>query len=777
MSTKKTLYFAFALLLGLMLIIISISLLGLKTLNQQLEQTINNNLSKTQLTFQMRHNARERSIILHRMMLTDDPFERDEQELLIDKYGTAFGQARLALLNKSLTQEEKNILAKQSELTKIAVPSQRKVAELAFEEKMDEARKILLSETMPAQDRVFAELDQLILLQAQYANDKSEKATTVYWKSRLAMILLSVIVTLLSITIAYIFIRRITESERKLYKEKEKAEVTFRSIGDAIITINRNGLIEYINQKAENKIGLTRKEILGKSIQTIFKAYDENNQQDIYNTIESVLDGNKVEQISNNVNLTAFNGRHYNIRLMVAPIPGITGAIDGAVITFHDTTKEKKMIRQIEHQATHDALTGLLNRREFENKVKQALTLYEANTNHSFCIIDLDQFKIVNDLCGHQAGDELLRQLSQLLKSLMRRGDLISRIGGDEFAIFLSNIETDQALKLANKILQSISNFRFIWEDNTFKVGASIGLVDASPEISDYDFLYHAADNGCYIAKNNGRNQIHVMPISESILDKAKQETNWLSKINHALENNGFQLYRQEIVPISLRTEGSKHTEILLRMVEEDGKIISPMAFIPTAERYGLMIQIDYYVLQTTCQYLSQNPYGQHVFAINLSGQTLSSLTAMEKLIEHISKTDIDPGRIFFEVTETVTIANLENAISFINKVQKLGCHVALDDFGTGLSSFSYLKNLPLDYIKIDGSFIKDMATEKSSLMMVEAIHSVGKKLGLRTIAEYVENVEIYKLLKEIGVDYAQGFLFSVPRPLQKNDNSALKSK
>lgn len=762
MKTKKALYIAFSFLLSMMLLLIVISLLAMQAINDRLGTIATNNLIKVELASNMLHAARERSILLHRMVLIDDPFDRDELALRIDTYGAEFGNNRADLKNLPLSKEEKDILDEQGRLTSIAIPNQRLVIDLVAEDRLIQAKDALINAAMPAQDRVFEELKKLIELQKKYASKAFVIATDTYNESRLAMIALGIGALLLSILIANIFIKRITEAEHKLHKEKEKALVTFRSIGDAVITIDSSGLIEYINNKAEQMIGLYANDVIGKQIGDVFRAYDVDNQRHISDFIDLYLSGDINCQISPNIELASFDGSKYNITTALSPIMGESNNVNGMVITFHDITRSSELMRQIKHQATHDALTGLLNRREFERKVKQALSLYERNTNHAFCIVDLDRFKMVNDACGHQAGDELLRQLSELMKAAMRKGDLIARIGGDEFAIFLSNIDTEQARTVSNKLLETISHYRFLWEDRTFRIGASIGLVDASPEVSEYEFLYLSADSACYIAKNEGRNRVHVMSIEDSVITRKKEETDWLVKINRALDEYGFHLYGQPIVPVSLRAEGCYHVEILIRMID-DGKVISPMAFIPTAESYGLMHRIDHYVLEQVCNFLKSRPLDHTIYAVNLSGQTLSSITAMENLIEILESSAIGPGRICFEVTETAAIANLENARSFMQSIQELGCYTALDDFGSGLSSYSYLKNLPLDYIKIDGVFVSNMVNDRSSAIMVDAIHSVGKKLGLMTIAEYVENEETVEMLRQIGVDFAQGYFYSKP--------------
>jgi len=744
-------------------LLIAISLMGMHAINNRLETIALNSLIKVELASEMLHAARERSIVLHRMVLIDDPFEQDELGLVLNRYGAAFVKKRTALIEMPLSEDEILILDKQGELTRKARPLQLNIVDLVADEELDKAKKELIESAMPAQDLVFDKLKKLIGLQKKYSQQASQAALNTYTNSRLVMFVLGVFGILLGILISRIFIRKISNIENTLHKEKEKALITFRSIGDAVITTDSSGEVEYVNDKAEKLIGLYSGDAVGKSICEVFQAYDADNKRHISKYIDQYLSGNFDEHISGNVTLESNDTNKYCISLAISPILNNGISIDGLVVTFHDITKSRELMQRIEYQATRDSLTGLLNRHEFERKVKQSLALYERNTCHAFCIVDLDRFKAVNDSCGHRAGDELLKQLSNRMKASMRKGDLMARIGGDEFAIFLPNIDVDNAVKQANKLLKTINNFRFLWEDKKFNVGASIGMVDGSPEVVDYDLLYHSADTACYIAKNEGRDRVHVISIEDSTLEKRKGEVDWVTKINQALDEDGFFLYGQEITPISLRVQGRQHVEILIRMVSDDRKVIAPMSFLPTAERYGLMQRIDEYVLEKTCRFISDNPFDFVVYAINLSGQTLSSVSAMENLIKLVRESEIPTGRLCLEVTETVAIANLENARLFMEKMQELGCYTALDDFGSGLSSFSYLKNLPLDYIKIDGVFVSEMIEDKASAIMVDAIHSVGKKLGLMTIAEYVENEETVEILREIGVDFAQGYFYSKP--------------
>jgi diguanylate cyclase (GGDEF)-like protein/PAS domain S-box-containing protein len=761
--TKSNLVIAFSFLLSIMILLISVGMISLDEINNQLKSIASNNLVKVSLASDMLHAARERSILLHRMVLLDDPFERDELGLELDVHGAQFGNKRTLLLSMELSDEERLILDRQGQLTGLAIPLQRQVIDLVAQDELEEAKLSLMDGAMPAQNAVLEELIKLIELQNAYATRQTGSSQEIYKHTQVLMLLLGVLAILVGLVISKVFINKISLVEQQLNAEKEKAEVTFRSIGDAVITSDKKGYVEYLNRKAELLLGIYQQDAIGKKVIDIFQAFDAENNKSLNDTIQNFLGGNFNSQLSSQVTLKSFDNITYHISVVISPIITLNNNIQGLVITFNDVTKSVELMRKIEFQATRDALTGLLNRNEFEVKVVKALSLYESNTTHAFCIIDLDRFKIVNDTCGHKAGDELLKQISSRMKGMIRKGDLLARIGGDEFAVFLANIDRSKAVELAEEIVKNVSAFRFLWEEKTFTVGASIGLVDASPEISDYNYLYHSADTACYLAKNSGRNRVHVISSEDILSDHKKNEIDWIYRLNVALDNNDFYLFGQNIIPISPRSQGRHHVEILLRMIADDRTVISPMAFIPTAERYGLMQKIDLYVMKNICRFIADNPLDFNIYAVNLSGQTLSSVHAMDNLIDIVKESNLPAGRLCLEVTETVAIANLDNARVFMATMQELGCYTALDDFGSGLSSFSYLKNLPLDYIKIDGAFVCEMTKDKASAVMVDAIHSVGKKLGLMTIAEYVEDEETLNMLKQIGVDFAQGFYFDEP--------------
>jgi diguanylate cyclase (GGDEF)-like protein len=394
--------------------------------------------------------------------------------------------------------------------------------------------------------------------------------------------------------------------------------------------------------------------------------------------------------------------------------------------------------------------------------------------------MDLDQFKVVNDTCGHGAGDELLKQLAYLLMNKVRESDTLARLGGDEFGVLLENCPLEKAQEIAQTLRQTVRDFRFTWKDSTFQVGISIGLVMIEDATLDLAEILSAADMACYAAKDLGRDRIHVYHPEDAELLQRRGEMRAISHITDALGHDRFRLYCQEIRPTGHRHEDElpgEHMEILVRMIDENGEMTPPGAFIPAAERYDLMPAVDRWVIRTFLRDHGEHirkqclPEGDRIrpaclYAINLSGASLNSDTFLAFVIDQLETHRIPPAAICFEITETAAIANLTQALHFMHELRKRGCRFSLDDFGTGVSSFGYLKNLPVDYLKIDGSLVKDIVSDPIDRAMVDAINRIGQVMGLRTVAEFVENDEILKCLKELGVDYAQGFGISPPKPL-----------
>ncbi len=438
--------------------------------------------------------------------------------------------------------------------------------------------------------------------------------------------------------------------------------------------------------------------------------------------------------------------------------------------TMTDISDRKKAEVQLSHQASHDALTGLINRTEFELRAKRMLSTYAHDQQeHALCFMDLDQFKVVNDTCGHTAGDELLRQVAKLILGKVRKRDTLARLGGDEFGVLMEHCTLEQAQRVTNSLLKGISDFQFTWEGHAFRIGVSIGMVDVTSAAQDYTELMKQADAACYMAKDLGRNRIHLYRPEDIEIAQRQGEMLWVTRINDALGENRFCLYAQPI--LSLDGSSNRHYELLLRMVGEEGEIILPGAFLVSAERYNLVDLLDAWVIKNACKLLSSHEgFVKQInfISINLSGPSLTKSGFLDYILAQLKESGIEANKICFEVTETVAISNLSIASTFISTLKEKGCLFALDDFGSGLSSYGYLKNLPVDFLKIDGMFVKDIVDDEIDYAMVKSINDIGHVMGLKTIAEFVENDEILDRLRDIGVDYAQGYGLGKPLPFDE---------
>ncbi len=436
-----------------------------------------------------------------------------------------------------------------------------------------------------------------------------------------------------------------------------------------------------------------------------------------------------------------------------------------------DITEARDLSQQLSYQATHDALTGLVNRREFENRLRRVIeTVQGGDDEHALCYLDLDQFKVINDTCGHVAGDELLRQLATLLQQQTRKRDTLARLGGDEFGVLLERCSLAQARRVAKAIRKAIKGFRFLWEDKSSVIGVSIGLVPITAASGGITQVMSAADTACYAAKDAGTNRIHVYREDDAELARRYGEMQWVARIIRALEEDRFRLALQPIAATVDDGHG-EHYELLLRMEDEQGDTVWPDSFLPAAERYNLSAKIDRWVIDTALDWFSARPQRLerlYLCSINLSGHSLSDESFLDFLIRKFRESGVPPGKICFEITETVAIINLTSARRFIGALKELGCRFALDDFGSGLSSFAYLKNLPVDFIKIDGVFVRDIVDDPIALAMVNSINEIGHVMGKQTIAEFAENEPILAKLRALGVDYVQGFAVGRPRVVER---------
>ena len=620
-------------------------------------------------------------------------------------------------------------------------------------------------------------------------------------------------------------------AEQAVFAEKERAQVTLQSIGDAVISTDAEGRIEYINPVAESLTAWTLEEARGRPIGEVLSLVNEITREPIENPLLCVLGGAEMGVPADHSVLITRSGHEVAIQESAAPICDRQGRVIGAVIVFHDVTKERRLKRALSYQASHDALTGLINRREFDNRLHAAvLSAQRGEGNYALLYIDLDQFKVVNDTCGHQAGDRLLRDVTGLLQARVRASDTIARLGGDEFGVLLEGCTVEQSTRIAEGVRQAIRDYRFIWGATTLSVGASVGVVQITAETESVANVMSAADIACYAAKDEGRNRVHLYE-SDGISHQRHREMHWVARVTRAVEENRLELYFQPIRPIARAGEARSAErpdtmsglggrpafhELTVRLRDDDGRLVLPGEFIPAAERYNIMSVIDRWVVQRAIERLKEwasqsvstrtldvsslrrapgqdgraggpaaleGPWhgaesgavpearqartGLPLLAVNLSGTSLNEQSFIDFVLQQVDDPTLAEA-LCFEITETAAVTNLSNASFVMRELKARGCKFALDDFGTGLSSFMYLKTLPVDYLKIDGQFISHVADDPVDRSMVEAIGKVGRALGIETVAECVESQAVLDELERLGIDYAQGYYLARPEPIER---------
>ena len=577
-------------------------------------------------------------------------------------------------------------------------------------------------------------------------------------------------VTVLELRSRYLLKRDRNRAQSQLYKERERAEVALRSINDAVITTDVDNNINYMNPVAEHMLDCSLADARGRHLADLVKLEFQPFGDAILDPVDFYIDmtQSNLRQTGIDIVLKIGTGQ-LSVDGNASPLMDSQGQLIGSMLVLRDVSLEQELTNQLVYQASHDSLTGLINRAEFENRVKEALDISRQNDRqNALCYIDLDQFKLVNDTCGHSAGDELLKRIAGVLQTLVREEDLVARLGGDEFGLLLHDCGLDQARKKAETVRETLHDMYFKWEDKIFDVSGSIGLVMINRISGSLSELLSAADLACYAAKDSGRDMVHVYHADDVEIAEKYRQMQWLPRIREAIKNSEFVLAIQSVASLGDDASPSIIYEFLLRWPQVDGSLISPGLFIPCAERYDLMRDLDGWVIENALAAVAQlntelqNPADQ-MYTINLSGQSVCDPTLADFIIDMLRRFEVDPQSICFEVTETVAIANFAIAIEFINRLRALGCRFALDDFGSGLSSFGYLKRLPLDFLKIDGLFVRDMLNDPVDLAMVRTINDVAKVLKLQTIAEWVEDKPTLDELESIGIDYAQGFHISRP--------------
>ncbi|HEY7963830.1 MAG TPA: EAL domain-containing protein [Steroidobacteraceae bacterium] len=543
------------------------------------------------------------------------------------------------------------------------------------------------------------------------------------------------------------------------------------SLSEAIIATDRDGRINLMNPAAEQLTGSDVASSRGRLLEEIVSLVDETDRRLLSDPVHQALSSGAPVTLSRRaLLLSRANGSERSIELSVSPIRNATREVIGAVAMLHDVTETRGLARQMSYQATHDALTGLVNRREFERRLEEAIESGQrGDGQHVLCYLDLDRFKLVNDTSGHLAGDSMLREVAKLLRDAVRDSDTVGRLGGDEFGMLLIGCPLEKARQIADDVCRSVGEYRFVWRDRIFNIGVSVGIVEISRESGTLEELLAAADTACYVAKKQGSGRVAVYSARDEALARHTGEIQWLQRLQSALKENRFHLYHQVIVPAH-GEDGGPAMEVLVRLRDESGNDLPPSEFMRAAERYRLMGLVDRWVVQTTLAALGRGAIlvaHDRSVAINISGQTLGDAQFLEFVVECLDNTGVAPAQVCFEITESAVIANLDHARRFIGVLHGMGCQFALDDFGSGVGSFSNLKNLPLDYLKIDGSFMRNLSRDTVNQAMVTAMIELARTLNFKVIAEQVEDTAAAETARRMGVDYLQGYAIGRPQPLQ----------
>ncbi|MGH8148916.1 MAG: EAL domain-containing protein [Steroidobacteraceae bacterium] len=542
------------------------------------------------------------------------------------------------------------------------------------------------------------------------------------------------------------------------------------SLAEAVIVTDVEGRIEYLNPAAETLTGSVAETARGKKLEDIVGLVDETERRLLTDPVRQALTtGAPVNLGRRALLLSRTNGVERSIELTASPVRNAGGELSGAVVLLHDVTEMRGLARQMSYQATHDALTGLVNRHEFERRLLEAVEKgRRGDGQHVLCYLDLDRFKIVNDTSGHVAGDSMLREVAKVLRDAVRDSDSVGRLGGDEFGMLLASCPLEKARQIADDVCRSIGDYRFVWKDRIFNIGVSIGIVEISRESGSLEELFAAADSACYVAKRQGSGRVAVYSARDEMLARHSGEIQWLQRLQSALKENRFHLYHQPIVPTAAEDHGPA-LEVLVRLKDESGRDVPPSEFVRAAERYRLMGLVDRWVVQTALTALGRGVLAitpEHSIAINISGQTLGDEQFLEFVVECLDNTGVSPTQVCFEITESAVVANLDHARRFVGVLHGMGCQFALDDFGSGVGSFSNLKTLPMDYLKIDGSFMRNLSRDSVNQAMVTAMIKLARTLNFKVIAEQVEDAAALDTARRMGVDYVQGYAVGRPRPM-----------
>ncbi|HXV39387.1 MAG TPA: EAL domain-containing protein [Steroidobacteraceae bacterium] len=550
-----------------------------------------------------------------------------------------------------------------------------------------------------------------------------------------------------------------------------RAELALEALGEGLVTTDAHGLVDYVNRAAEGMSGLRREDAAGQAFGALIGFVDENDRRPLPDPVQQCLAaGARVNLGRRALLIVRGTGTELGVEASASPIRGRDGEVAGVAVVLHDVSEQRGITQQMSYQASHDALTGLVNRREFERRLQEALEVARAaRQGHVMCYLDLDRFKAVNDTSGHLAGDNMLREIAALIREAVRDSDTVARLGGDEFGVLLVGCPLEKARQIADDIWRAIGEYRFVWKDRIFSVGVSIGLVEVTPESNSLEEILSAADSACYVAKRQGDSHVHVYSSHDEAVARSRGEIHWLQRLQAALRDGFFELYVQPIEPTRPGgAGGGPAMEVFVRLHDE-GQPVAPAEFFPAAERYRLMSLIDRWVLGSALAALTAGairiPAGRSL-SINVSAQTLADPTFLEFVVDELDRTGVAPAQICFEVAETSVIGNIEQARRFIDVLHGMGCRFALDDFGTDLGGFANLRQLPMDYLKIGGDFMRDLGRDSVNQAMVSAVVGMARTLNFRLVAEQIEDLAALEAARAMGIDFVQGYAIGRPRPL-----------
>lgn len=758
--------------LALLLLLALLTMAGARNMRlaqERLDEIVRVHIAKIRLVTGMRTASRERTVALQKMLLTADLFERDDLWMQFTHQGGEFARLRGELLALPLGAREYELLQSQGEFARASIPLQHEVINLLADGRQAAARRVLNESAVPAQERVYAALEELHGNLVREAERASEYAARDYERARDWVVMLFLITGVSASGIAYVVFRVVRRGEADLRHEKERAQVTLHSIGEAVVRTDAEGRIEYLNPFAARLCGWVPGEAVGKSLPDVLRILHDASREPVPGPARRAIESGAPVKDSGDTVLVARDGREHAVELTAAPIRDAEGRVSGAVVVFRDVTEMRALGRELVYEATHDPMTGLINRREFERRLQLALEEARAqDCDHALCYLDLDFFKTVNDTCGHLAGDELLKRLSFTLRHRGRREDVLARVGGDEFALLLKGCTLEKAEAIAEELRRGLRDFRFIWEDKSIEIGASIGVVRIGADSGDINDVLRAADVACRVAKEEGRNCIHVFRANDLTVVRRQREIDWARRLRRAAEDNGFVLYGQWLRPLAGGPKLPALCEVLLRLGDDDA-VVPPAAFLPAAERYHLMPLVDRWVIRNVFRVLARHvPPPGVTFCLNLSGQTLCDADFLPFVQRELAESGVRPQCLCFEITETAAITHMSRAVQLIGALRESGCRFALDDFGSGLSSFNYLKSMTVDFLKIDGAFVRDALDDEADLAVVTSINQVAHIMGIHTIAECVESGAIREAMARVGVDYGQGYALSPVQPLEQ---------